>query len=148
MSTTYTQSLAASASRTSGISSQTIATAHAYLGSAIDNATNLDPYADIEAVWSYGSAPTVSKTVKIHLLWSQDATNYEEGSDSGTETPPLPGCLVAVFSPPADTSTHRKLFQGIPLSPYKFKAFVENVDTAQTITITLNISTRSDKAVG
>jgi hypothetical protein len=149
MSTTYSQGLAAGTSRTSGISSASCQNNKAYIGSAIDNATNLDVFADIELVWSFGTNPTAGNSLKLHLLWSQDGTNYEEGTGDGTTlTSPLPGCLVGTVSPAADTSTHRKLFRDIPLAPYKFKVLGENTATGQTATLTVNVYTRKDQTIG
>ena len=149
MSTTYVQGPAAGTLRTSGITSATVQTTKAYLGSAIDNATNLDAFADIEIVYSYGVAPTAGKTLSVHLLFAADGTNYEEGAGDGTTvTAPVAGSTVRTLSPLADTSTHRKLIQGIPLPPYKFKPLVYNLDTGQSATVTVNVYTRKDQAVG
>jgi len=149
MSTTYSQGLQAGTSRTSGISSQTCQNNKAFLGSAIDNATNLDAFADVELVWSYSVSPTAGNALKLHFLYAQDGTNYEEGTGDGTTlTSPLPGCLVGSVSPAADTSTHRKLFRDIVLSPYKFKVLAENAATGQTATVTVNLYTRKDQTIG
>lgn len=149
MSTTYLIGPAAGTSRSSGIASASVQNTKAYIGSAIDNATNLDAYADIEIVWAYGTNPTASKNLKVYLLYAEDGTNYEEGAgDGSTVTAPLEACLVDAVSPAADTNTHRKLFPAIPIAPYKFKPLVYNLDTGQTATVTLNVFTRKDQAVG
>jgi hypothetical protein len=149
VSTTYTQGPAAGTSRTSGIAAASVQTAKAYIGAAVDNATNLDALADIELVWSFGVAPTANTVLSIHLLWAQDGTNYEEGAGDGTTlTAPLPGTQVGQVNPPADTGTHRRLFQGLPLAPYKFKTLAYNQNTGQTATVTVNVFTRKDQTVG
>ena len=146
---TYNAGPAAGTSRTSGIASASVQSGKAYLGSAIDNQTNLDAYADIEVVWSFAVAPTAGNFLKVHLLFAENGTNYEEGGgDGSTITAPLPGCQVASVSPAADIATHRKLFQGIPIAPYLFKALVENAACGQTATVTLNVYTRKDQIVG
>ncbi len=129
--------------RTSGISNASVANASNYLGSDIDNATNLDGIADIEWIWQYSTAPTASKTLSLHILYSYDGTNYEEG---GVGVNPLPHTIIRAVSPPADTNTHRVCFS-VPIEPYKFKLLVRNVDTAQTVTTTVNIKTRKDAQI-
>lgn len=128
-----TVKLEAASSRTSGISSQTIADGADFTGSAIDNSANLDAELNAEMVWSYGSAPTASKSVNLYLLYSKDGTNYE---------PIDPKNQIASFSPPTDTSTHRlMLVRGLMLLPKAFKLAAKNVDTGQTITLTVNAET-------
>jgi len=149
MSTTYTQGLAAGTSRTSGISSASCQNNKAYIGSAIDNSSYLDVFADIELVWAFGTNPTAGNSLKLHILYAQDGTNYEEGTGDGTTlTSPLPGCIVGSVSPAADTSTHRKIFRDIVLAPFKFKILAENSATGQTATITVNVYTRKDQTIG
>lgn len=131
--------LEAATSRTSGFSSTTIANAATGTGSAIDNATNLDLFLSGEFVWSYGTNPTASKTVKIYITYALDGTNYESADVSN---------LIGAFSPSADTSTHRLVkIKNYPLLPFAFKIVVENVDTAQTITLTVNAYTHNEKVV-
>lgn len=141
--------LVAGNARTSGISAVSVATTANKLGDAIDNATNLDDLADIQIQWAYGSNPTASKTLSLHILYAFDGTNYEEGAGDGTGTgdvDPMAHTLVTSVSPAADTSTHRKLVS-IDLLPYKFKLLVRNVDTAQTATVTITITTRKAKQI-
>jgi len=115
---------------TTGISSASVANGSTYTGSEIDNTSNRYGAMTVEVVWSYATAPTANKTVKVHLLRCLDGTNYEE---QGNQT------LIAAFSPPADTASHRRVLrESVPLLAYKFKLAVENVDTAQTLTATVN----------
>lgn len=135
--------------RTSGIAAAAIASGANYLGSAIDNATNLDDIADIEIVWAYATAPTASKTLSLHLLYAMDGTNYEEGAGDGTGTgdvDPLACTEITAISPAADTSTHRK-FISVDIAPYACKLLVRNVDTAQEAAVTVNIKTRKSAQI-
>lgn len=128
-----TLQLKAATSRTSGFSSTTVANGATGTGSAIDNATNLDQYLTAEFVYSYSVAPTASKTIKVHITYSVDGTNYEEVGDKN---------LVAVLSPAADTSAHRVVvIRDLLLLPFAFKIVIVNVDTAQTITVTVDART-------
>jgi hypothetical protein len=128
-------SLVTGTSRATGFSSTVIDHTNETTGSEIDNATNLDEILDCELVWRYaGQAPTPNKTVEIWLLYSFDGTNYTTRADGGV--------LLRAFSPPADTSTHRLPILGVWLMPYKFKLHVRNVDTGQSITVTMNAQTR------
>lgn len=143
-------SLKAGTSRTSGIASAGVQTTANYLGSVIDNATNLDEVADIQLAYSYGTNPTAAKTLSLHILYAFDGTNYEEGAGDGSGTgdvDPMAHTLLGAVSPTADTSTHYKLFGGVPLLPYKFKLLVRNVDTGQTATVTVTINTRKAVAI-
>lgn len=126
---TYNEKLRTATSRTTGIAAENIANTAGFTGSEIDNSVNLDPEATIEAVYSYAVAPTAAKTVRLHLLKAVDGTNYEEVSAKN---------VVASFSPTADTSAHRVvLCNDLLLGPHKFKLYALNVDTAQTIALTL-----------
>ncbi len=60
------------AARTSGISSASIQTTANYLGAEVDNATNKDAYAHAEVVFSFPSAPTAGRPLKLYLLYSLD----------------------------------------------------------------------------
>ena len=113
-----------------GISSQQINNGATYTSTTeIDNTTARYGYMTVEAVWQYATAPTANRSVEVYLLRSLDGTNYEEVA---------PQALVAGFSPPADTATHRRvLLTAFPLVAAKYKFAVKNVDTAQQITISL-----------
>lgn len=131
--------LEAASSRTSGFSSTTITNGSTGTGSAIDNSSNLDELLSAEFVYSYATNPTASKTVEIYLTYAVDGSNYEEVATN---------CLIGSFSPAADTSTHRRvIIRNLPILPFAFKIVVKNVDTAQTITLTVNAYTHSFKIV-
>jgi hypothetical protein len=125
--------LAASTDRSTGISTQGIADGASFTGSEIDNSVNRDTMADLEAYYTYSTAPTADKTVKIYQIYALDGTNYEEADAKN---------LIASFSPPDDTSNHRVMLRkGLPLSPHKFKYVAENENTGQQITLTLTCRT-------
>jgi len=113
-----------------GISSQQINDGATYTSTTeIDNTTARYSYMAVEVIWQYATAPTANKSVEVYLLRSLDGTNYEEVA---------PQALVAAFSPPADTTAHRRvLLTALPLVAAKYKFAVKNVDTAQEITISL-----------
>lgn len=125
--------LQASSNRSTGVSTQAIADGASFTGSEIDNSTNRDTMADLEANYVYSTAPTAAKTVKIYQIYSLNGTNYEETDAKN---------LIASFSPPADTNSHRVMLRkGLPLSPHKFKYVAENTNTGQSITLTLTCRT-------
>ncbi len=131
--------LAAGSSRSSGIASEAITNGSTFTGAGIDNATNLDYFGTVEIVWSFGVTPTANKAVELYVLYAVDGTNYEEVG---------PQAMVGGFSPPADTSSHRRtIVRNLPLLPYAFKLAVKNVDTGQTITVTANVYTHAEKVV-
>ncbi|GIW60991.1 MAG: hypothetical protein KatS3mg087_2057 [Patescibacteria group bacterium] len=122
-------------SRDTGINSVNVNSGGQVIGAIINNDIHLDLFADIEAIWSYTTAPTADKRIEIHLLYARDGTNFEELS---------PNTVVAGFSPPADTSQHQRMIaRAAKLLPYPFKVAVKNVDTAQSITITIKLSSYS-----
>ncbi len=136
-----TNKLAAATSRTTGLTAVTIDDGSNYLGSEIDNATNLDLFADIGVQLQYQVAPTASKQFNVHILYKVDGTNYENGAGSGVgtnEVDPFASTLVGSISPPiaVDSASYVAL-KGIPLSPQPFKILVRNVDTAQEVTGTI-----------
>lgn len=131
--------LEAATLRTSGFSSTTIATAAATTGSTIANQTALDEFLTVEFDYSFATNPTAGKTVEIYLLYSVDGTNFSE--ESAVE-------LIGSFSPDVDTSSHRRvIIKDYPLLPFAFKIHIKNVDTGQTITVTVNAYTHSSKVI-
>jgi hypothetical protein len=138
--TTYVQKSGALAARTSGVATEAITNTSTYLGSEIDNATNKDRYLTIEAVWSYASAPTAAKTLRLFIEYAVDGTNYETASPTQGQ--------IANWSPPASTSAQRLVIvRSRLILPSKFKIRCTNVDTGQTVTMTLNAYTHNDEAV-
>ena len=69
-------------SRTTGIASESIANAAGFVGSAIDNSTNLDDTLDLQVTINCTSAPVANTVLYVYLLISIDGTNYEDGSTS------------------------------------------------------------------
>lgn len=131
-----TLKLEAATARASGFSATTINDGATQNGSAIDNASNLDALLSAEFVWSYGSAPTANKTIRAHLEYALDGTNFENADATNQ---------IASFSPPADTDTHRIVkLRNVPLLPFKFRLTIVNVDTGQQIIVTVNAYTHND----
>ncbi|MEO0133062.1 MAG: hypothetical protein ABIK73_09075 [candidate division WOR-3 bacterium] len=110
-----------------GIANQSIANGSEYIGSEIDNTSGRYPYMAVEVSWQYSTAPTANKTVELRILEAVDGSNYEDTSR-----------VIAAWSPPADTSEHRRvLLTAFPLIADKFKLAVKNVDTGQSVTVTV-----------
>jgi len=123
-------------SRTSGISSQSITAGSNYLGSAIDNSSNLDMFADIEIEWSCATAPTADKNLELYLLYAQDGTNYEDG-DSSTDPKVAPAGVAPAY---ADTATHRKVIRRVKVEPQKLKILIKS-ELDQDATVSVNVQT-------
>ena len=104
-------------SRTTGIASASIANAAGFVGSAIDNATNLDDTLDLQVTINCASAPTANTVLYVYLLFSLDGTNYEDGSTS------LQPVKVPIASIPARAVTGAQVVSvsGIPIPPQPFK---------------------------
>lgn len=140
--------LTSASSRTSGLSAVSIAIGSNYLGAAIDNASNLDLQADVELVWSCGTAPTADKVLEVYLLYALDGTNYEDGAGNGTGTgdvdPKAP--LIGAAPVYANTSSHRYLIRGVPLEPLPFKVLVKS-ELDQAATVTVNVKTYREQVV-
>jgi hypothetical protein len=122
---------AAATARTTGISAQNIADGAGYVGSEIDNATNLDDTLDIDVAFSCSTAPTAYSILYVYVLYAIDGTNYEDGSTSVQSM----GVPMAV---PARnvTTTQRVALTGIPIGPFKFKIAIWN-SLGQTAVATL-----------
>ncbi|GIV52797.1 MAG: hypothetical protein KatS3mg038_3817 [Candidatus Kapaibacterium sp.] len=136
--------LVAGVNRTTGITSQSIASGTNFIGSTIDNAANLDAILDLEIIWQYATAPTANKSVRIYLRYALDGVNFETAN---TTDEPVWLAQVAGFSPPANTNQYRIVRGDIPLLPYPFQIVVRNHDTTQPITVTVNAVTRKDAQV-
>jgi hypothetical protein len=127
--------------RSTGISNVQVANGNNYLSTTvINNAQNLDDLADFEIIWQYSTAPSANRSVRLHIQYSFDGQNWEDGA-SGT-VDPIRLTLITAWTPPADTLQHRMIRGSFPLLPYPFRLLVRNHDTGQTITITVNCITR------
>jgi len=136
--TTYTNKPSQQASFTSGVSAATIATgSNSTVSNTLDN-TGATRYGYLcgELVYSYSVAPTASKSIRIYYERAKDGTNFEDAS-------PAHG-WNATIQPTADTNSHRFALPPIPLLPEAYRIRVVNVDTGQTVTVTLNLYTYSD----
>lgn len=120
-------------SRVTGIAAQAIAADANYLGSAIDNATNLDLYADIEVTFVCAAGPGANLTLEVYLLYSLGGTNYEDGDATPVDPKGQPIGMAAAYN---DTNTHRQTFKGVPIEPYKFKILIKSeLDQNATVTV-------------
>lgn len=136
--TTYTVKPSAQSVITSGIASTTIATgSNSAVSNTVDNsgATRYG-YLGLELVYQYASAPTAGKTLNVYYERAKDGSNFEDVN-------PGLGWLCSI-TPPANTSAHRVALPRIPLEPVAYRIRVVNVDTAQTVTCTLNLFAYSD----
>ncbi len=88
----------------------------------------------IWASWSYTAAPIANRTVEVYLLRSFDGVNFESLTGDDPVWP------IASFSPPATTASRKLLLvSGVDLQAAKYKIGIRNVDTGQTITITIRL---------
>ncbi|GIV52434.1 MAG: hypothetical protein KatS3mg038_2955 [Candidatus Kapaibacterium sp.] len=121
--------------RNTGITNIAIPSGNTAMGSVVNNDSDLNLFANVDLVWSYGIAPASDKLVEVHILYALDGINFEELSSH---------TVVAGLSPPADTAAHRRLLvRGLRILPHAFKLAIRNVDTGQTITVTASMSTYS-----
>ena len=119
-------------SRTTGIASESIANAAGFVGSTINNATNLDDTLDLQITINCASAPTANTVLYVYLLLSIDGTNYEDGSAS------IQPVKVPIASIPARAVTGAQVVSvaGIPIPPQPFKISCWNA-LGQTSTTTV-----------
>ena len=118
--------------RTTGIAAESVANAAGFVGSAIDNATNLDDTMDLQVTINCTSAPVANTVLYVYLLFSIDGTNYEDGSTS------MQPVKVPIASIPARAVTGAQVVSvsGIPIPPQPFKIAVWNA-LGQTSTTTV-----------
>jgi hypothetical protein len=136
--TTYTDRPSAQTPFTTGISGTTIATgSNSALSNTLDNsgATRAGHLA-LELAYSFGTNPTATKALDVYIEEAKDGTNFEDAS------PPL-GWIHRILVT-ADTSAHRVALPDIVLRPVAYRVRIVNVDTAQTVTVTLTAATWND----
>lgn len=128
-----TQNLEAATSRTTGISAQTIAAGANYLGSEIDNSSNLDAEATVEVAHTCSTAATAGGTLLIYLLKAVDGTNYEDGDATPTDPTRSPDMVVVTRNV---TAAQRTTKARIPLGPHKYKVLVRSeLDQSASVTV-------------
>ena len=126
-------------SRTTGISSATINAGENYLGSEIDNATNLDRYLDLYFTFSFASAPTANTVCEVYLLFEQADDVYESGSGDGDGTPAAVDPMkvpVGFVTTKAQTGAQYAMLVSIPIPPRAFKILIKsefNQNTSMTV---------------
>ena len=124
-------------SRTTGISSTTIAGSTSTTGTSIANNTNKDRFASIQLATQFATAPTDGSAVELYLLYSLDGTNYESGL---RKRPP-----DAIFTVNNQTSVQRLTKINIPLAPFAFKPFVYNAADQQATNATVLLYTHNEE---
>lgn len=89
-------------------------------GTAEDNTTNLDLWADFVLDVTFGTNPTANTTCDLFLLPSVDGTNYT------TPAAALGPYYVGSFQLQATTSQQLLMLLRVPLFPGKWKALLKN----------------------
>lgn len=127
--------------RTSGISSASVAAGANYLGSAIDNTTDRHTHAIAEVSATFTTAPTTG-TWSLTFVRSLDGTNYEAGAGNGTgsgDVDPLRNQVDAL----APTANFRVVREAIPIGPGYFKPLIVS-SLNQTGVFTVRVDTYCD----
>lgn len=84
----------------------------------IDNATNLDKFLTVEAL--FGSwTPTTNDVVQLYILYAPDGTNYESGSSSFL--PPIDRLWRQRRLSTDTTAAAKRVVLHGPILPFKFK---------------------------
>src|SRR5204863_4996442 len=103
--------------------------ANTVASAAIDNTTNLYPFADIELnLPVQGTARTAGASVKVYITVRTDATNFGDVNETTAE-------MIAVFPLDAVVTARRLTRRMIPLPPEQYKIFARN-ETGQTLAAT------------
>lgn len=105
-------------------------TGSAITGSAIDNDTDLDIYADFELVITYGTGPTAGSAIELYIVRTVDGTNFEDASTTGPIVPQ--GGFVGAFILRSVTTAQRMIIPGVPIPPRDFHVMVVAKTTGQT----------------
>lgn len=92
-------------------------------GTEVDNSSNLDTYGILELSVTFGTNPSATAYVAIHILTAPGGTNYADGSSSVA-----PGADTLLLTLPilASTSAQRKITKPFALPPTKIKFILEN----------------------
>jgi hypothetical protein len=91
-------------------------------GTAIDNATNLDEWAQCEIILS-SLTPTAGATLTLYMVCSLDGTNYE---DAPSSTNPGTHMAVATVALNAVVGAKRLVTPQFQIPPCKFKLVLQN----------------------
>jgi hypothetical protein len=104
--------------------------AYSNAGTAYDNRTNLNMWADFELTCTYSVAPSANTTVDIFLVPAVDNTpNYADG---GGAVAPSINYYVGSFALRAVTTAQRIAIRGAVIPPDLFKAVALN-NAGQTL---------------
>ena len=122
---------------TSGMAAEAIANGASDVSNTLDNSgATRSGYLSGEIAYQYTTAPTAAKQLALYVERSMDGTNFEDASPNNG--------WIMTLSPTADTDAHRFALPAIPLQPESYRLRVVNVDTGQTVAVTLNLYTFSD----
>lgn len=107
-----------------GTSSSLASGAAATGNGVLDNtpASNGYFWATLELVVTFGTAPTAGKAVEVYLIPAPDGTDYSDADN----TTPNPALLAGYFLVRGVNTAQRIGLPGVPLRPYKHKAYVRN----------------------
>jgi hypothetical protein len=136
--TTSTVKPSAQSAFVSGIAATAIATGNnSALSNVLDN-SGATRYGFLcgELLYQFGVAPTAAKAIDIYIETSADGTSFEDAM--------IASGWVQRISPAADTNAHRVALPRIALKPVAYRVRVVNVDTGQSVTVTLALYTFSD----
>lgn len=86
------------------------------------NAANLDRFADVELLVTFGTAPIADLSVNLFIRATLDGTNFEDASGA---RPPSNGA-VAVFPLANVTTQQRIIARGIILPVWDFQWYLQN----------------------
>ena len=111
------------ASRTTGISAETIAAGANFLGDEIDNGTNKDRFITVNLTFTPGAAPTADKTIELYIIYDVTSSDYEDGDATPVDPKKSP---VATFLTKASTDAQQIAFENIPIAPFAFKFLLKS----------------------
>src|SRR5579885_1720765 len=95
----------------------------------LDNTTNLDVFADFEANFTFGTAPTAGTGLDLYLVPTIDGTNYEDGGATSSNVQPSSAYFVGSFIVRAVTTAQKVAIRGVQLGPTKYRAVLINNGT-------------------
>lgn len=128
--TTQTLKPSALTGITSGIAAESIATGNnASLSDTIDNRTTRYGFLSAELLYQFGTNPTAAKAIDIYLEKCLDGTSFEDAL--------VPSAWLFRISPAADTSAHRVVLPLVAANAAQYRYRIVNVDTGQSVTVTL-----------
>lgn len=103
-------------------------TAQAVDGADYDNGTNKFMMADFQLyVGDFAAAPTAGGYAELHIYYKYDGTHYADNEEGDAATPVASAAsLVGIFPIAATDGPQYIGLQGVPLSPFAFRAAIVN----------------------